>query len=169
MGAQSWSSSFLQKSFMRQKMHCLHSGLYFQIQFLQLSLSGLICWASHLCGSSPDLQAWPLSSCLAPPSTPPCSGKQLPALSYAQRFCNDDSERDLTASLKTSSTCLSWPFLTAPITTYHPARCSSFCIRSFASCSLQSHRTLLFPIPHHVGARWVLVFTKMIWNSAPKP
>lgn len=74
----------------------------------------------------------------------------------AQRF---DS---FSQNLGTLLTCLSWPLTTAPITTYHPARCSSFCIRSFASSSLQSHRTLLFPIPHHVGARWVLLFTKMI-------
>lgn len=89
-----WSPSFLQKRYR------LHSGLYFQIQFLQLSLSGLICRASRLCSSSPDLQAWLFPSCFALPSTPQHSKKQLSALSYAQSFCNDDSERDSTPFLK---------------------------------------------------------------------
>lgn len=89
-----WSPSFLQKRYR------LHSGLYFQIQFLQLSLSGLICRASRLCSSSPDLQAWLFPSCFSSSSTPQHSKKQLSALSYAQSFCNDDSERDSTPFLK---------------------------------------------------------------------
>lgn len=55
MGPKKWSLSFSQKSFTCQKMYCLHSGLYFQIQFPQPPLSSLIHFPSLW-------SAWSISS-----------------------------------------------------------------------------------------------------------
>lgn len=142
---------------MHQKMCCLHSGLYFQIQLLQHSLSCLICWASHPCGSSPDLQPWPFSSCPALPSCPWCSRKGLPALPYAQSFRKDDSERDLSLFLKPQD-CVG----VFGLTMHHPV--PPWPLYSVIQLLLpQSHLcTLLFSIPHHTGALLVLLFNKII-------
>lgn len=127
---------------------------------------------SHLCGSPPDLQAWPFSSCLAPHSTPQCSGKQLSALSYTQSFCNDDWDRDLTPFLKPQDT---GDLLERAIPNSPPSPHTTLPavpLLAFGHSRpdpLQSHHhTFLFPIPHHV-AQLIQLFTKMIWNAAPKP
>lgn len=142
-------------------MCCLHWGLYFQIQLLQFFLSSLICWASHLCGSSPDLQPWPFSSCPALPSSPRRSRKWLPALPYAQSFCKDDSERDLSLFLKPQDAVGLFGLATHN-SPHHPVPPCP--LHSVIQLLLpQSHlHTLLFPIPHQAGALLVLLFTKMI-------